>query len=239
MVVPWRLIPCLHASGRTQMAIDQALLEQHRLGLSPPILRFYTWSPPAISLGYHQKHIPEHWYSLQWQGQPIEVVRRPSGGRAVLHQGDLTYALIVSDLRGTRAQVYAHLCEFLIQGMAQLGLDLTFGHGHRSYHHNANCFATATTADLVTSSGYKLIGSAQLYRDGCILQHGSIRLNPDPTLFETVFGQSLAEGDPTFATFGQSQAALIATVIHALSQAAQAVFAMQLVTDEAWEVPSV
>jgi lipoate---protein ligase len=229
---PWRFIPLIQASGQTQMAIDQRLLEQHRLGLSPPILRFYTWSPAAISLGYHQKQIPEHWHSLQWQGQPLDLVRRPSGGRAVLHQGDLTYALIVSNLRGTRTQVYLQLCEFLIQGMATIGIDLSFGQSQRNYQHNPNCFGTATTADLVTPSGYKLIGSAQLYRDGCILQHGSIRLTPDPALFETVFSQPLPAPDSTLAVLQRQQAELIPTLIETLSQAAQNVFSMQLVTDE-------
>lgn len=187
MTLVWRLIPLLEAHGNVQMAIDRWLLEQHQSG-HPPTLRFYTWSPPAISLGYHQHKYPEHWQHLIWQGQKVELVRRPTGGRAVLHQGDLTYAVIVSGLTGSRVQVYQKICEFLIQGWRSLGVELHYGTSGRGYIHNPNCFGTATGADLVLPNGSKLIGSAQLRRGGAILQHGSIRLQPDPKLFAEVFG---------------------------------------------------
>ncbi len=109
------------------MAIDHWLLEQHKLGLLPPTLRFYTWSAPAISLGYHQSNWPEYWQQLTWQGVPLELVRRPTGGRAVLHQGDLTYAVVTSGVCGSRVQVYQELCEFLIQGWRSLGVELHYG----------------------------------------------------------------------------------------------------------------
>ena len=188
MATTWRLIAPISASGSCQMAIDEWLLEQHRLGQGPPCLRFYTWQPIAISLGYHQRHYPAHWRNLQWHGQPIDLVRRPSGGRAVLHQGDLTYSLVISGQRGQRRDVYAHLCKFLVEGWRSLGISLQLGADKHSYRQASNCFSTATTADLVMDNGYKVIGSAQLYRDGCILQHGSMRLTPDPDLVEKVFG---------------------------------------------------
>ncbi|ARV59879.1 biotin--protein ligase [Nostocales cyanobacterium HT-58-2] len=184
----WRLIPLLEASGGVQMAIDRWLLEQHHSGKHPPTLRFYTWSPPAISLGYHQHKYPEHWQNLVWQGQKVDLVRRPTGGRAVLHQGDLTYAVVTSGLSGTRVQMYQKICEFLIQGWRSLGVELHYGSAGRGYIHNPNCFGTATGADLVLSDETKLIGSAQLRRGATILQHGSIRLQPDAKLFTQVFG---------------------------------------------------
>lgn len=187
----WRFIPLLEASGDVQMAIDRWLLEQHLSG-HPPALRFYTWSPPAISLGYHQHRYPEHWQHLVWQGQKVDLVRRPTGGRAVLHQGDLTYAVVTSGvtsgLVGTRVQVYEKICEFLIQGWRSLDIKLQYGTAGRGYIHNPNCFGTATGADLILPDGTKLIGSAQLRRGGAILQHGSIRLQPDAELFTQVFG---------------------------------------------------
>lgn len=187
----WRLISPMEAAGLTHMAIDEWLLEQHRQGYSPPCLRFYTWNPTAISLGYHQHQYPQHWHTLEWQGQSIDLVKRPSGGRAVLHQGDLTYSLITSGYRGQRRNVYAHLCQFLVDGWHSLGIDLCLGSDKHSYQRSANCFGTSTAADLVMINGYKLIGSAQLYRDSCILQHGSMRLAPDPSLFKKVFGTSI------------------------------------------------
>lgn len=195
MATTWRLIAPISASGASQMAIDEWLLEQHRLGQSPPCLRFYTWQPIAISLGYHQRHYPPHWHNLQWHGQPIDLVRRPSGGRAVLHQGDLTYSLIISGQQGRRRDIYAHLCKFLVEGWYSLGITLQLGADKNSYRQASNCFDTATTADLVLDNGYKVIGSAQLYRDGCVLQHGSMRLAPDPDLVEKVFGIPSASPD--------------------------------------------
>lgn len=173
------------------MAIDTWLLEQHRLGLHPPTLRFYYWSPVAISLGYHQSSYPERWQQLVWDDKPVDLVRRPSGGRAVLHQGDLTYSVIASGFAGTRMQVYQAICEFLIRGWQTLGVELTYGEAGRGYIHNPNCFGTATGADLVTPAGVKLVGSAQLRRGAAFLQHGSIRLTTEPELFRQVFGVEL------------------------------------------------
>lgn len=186
----WRLMPVMNGPGAMHMAIDEWLLDQHRLGKSPSVLRFYTWTPSAISLGYHQKRWPEHWNELTWNGQPIELVCRPSGGRAVLHHGDLTYAIITSELTGSRMKVYKALCQFLIEGWRSLGMPLRCGSGGRGYIHNPNCFGTATTADLITEKGIKFIGSAQLRRGQAILQHGSMQLCPDPGLWQQVFGVS-------------------------------------------------
>jgi lipoate-protein ligase A len=170
------------------MVIDAWLLEQHRLGIHPPSLRFYRWSPPAISLGYHQRRYPDFWQDLTWQGQPIDLVRRPTGGRAVLHDGDLTYSVVTSGLTGNVNQVYERICQFLIEGWRSLGVELHYGLAGRSYFNSANCFATATNADLVDSWGHKFIGSAQLQQDSCILQQGSLLLDRNPDLFEKVFG---------------------------------------------------
>lgn len=221
MTRTWRLIAPFEASGVLQMAIDEWLLEQHRLGNGLPCLRFYTWSPIAISLGYHQRHYPEHWRTMRWQGQSIDLVRRPSGGRAVLHQGDLTYSLITSGYHGRRRDIYAELCHFLLEGWQSLGVSLHLGADQRSYQRSANCFGTATAADLIMDTGYKMIGSAQLYRDGCILQHGSIRLAPDPDLTAAVFGTPIIPPD-ILRTIEP------AAVIAALTAAAQQSFDISL-----------
>ncbi|MBW4561121.1 MAG: lipoate--protein ligase family protein [Mojavia pulchra JT2-VF2] len=218
----WRLIPLLEAAGNLQMAIDRWLLEQHQLGKQPPTLRFYTWSPPAISLGYHQRQYPEYWQNIIWQGQKLDVVRRPSGGRAVLHQGDLTYAVVTSGLNGNRFQVYEKICEFLIEGWRSLGVKLSYGTTGRGYIHNPNCFGTSTGADLVLSNGAKFIGSAQMRRSGTILQHGSIRLQPDTELFARVFGAE------SFPNLQLAQNLSVEEIITALVIAASNCFAMQI-----------
>ncbi len=183
----WRLIPYLEAPGALHMALDSWLLDQHQHHGHPPTLRFYSWSPVALSLGVSQRHhYPEHWQRLTWRGQPLDLVQRPTGGRGVLHQGDLTYALVTT-APGPRRQVYQHLCQFLMEGWAQLGIPLHLGAPNRDYRRSANCFSQATAADLVTSQGHKLIGSAQLRRGPAVLQHGSMQLAPDPDLWVQVF----------------------------------------------------
>lgn len=213
-----------------QMVIDTWLLEQHRSRLHPPTLRFYTWSPAAISLGYHQRHYPEAWQSLTWNGAAIDLVRRPSGGRAVLHQGDLTYAVIASGLGQNRMQAYQTICKFLIQGWKQLGIELHYGEAGRGYIHNPNCFGTATGADLVTSEGIKLIGSAQLRRDEVILQHGSIQIEPDANLFEQVFGQKLARLE-----LGIPINTIVDTLINAAKDCFGINFLIQPLTELEWD----
>jgi lipoate---protein ligase len=185
----WRSIPFLQGSGSLQMAIDHWLFEQCYKGLQPPTLRFYTWSPAAISLGHHQRQWPNHWHGLQYGHPPLEIVRRPTGGRAVLHAGDLTYSIILTHQSGHRHETYKYICGFLIQGLKSLGLDLHFGLVDRGYQRQVNCFKSATGADLIGPNGEKLIGSAQVWREHTVLQHGSIQLNPDWTLYKQVFGE--------------------------------------------------
>jgi lipoate-protein ligase A len=185
----WRLLPLMSASGEVQMAIDLWLLQQHKQKQHPPTLRFYTWSEATISVGYHQKNYPSYWHELTWQGKPLQIVRRPTGGRAVLHQGDLTYAVIVSFERGKRLEVYQHICQFLMTGWRSLGLHLFYGKDTSSYRDQDNCFATATSADLITATGAKVIGSAQLRQGKAILQHGSMAIATEPELYTQIFAQ--------------------------------------------------
>jgi lipoate-protein ligase A len=240
----WRFIPLLKASGNLQMAIDAWLLTQHSQGKHPPTLRFYTWEPVAISLGYHQRHWPPTWQNLTWRGKPVELVRRPTGGRAVLHQGDLTYGVVTSGLSQRRLEAYQSLCQFLIVGWRTLGFELDYGSAGRGYIHNPNCFATATGADLILSDGYKLIGSAQLRRNGAILQQGSMRLEPDAELHQQVFGveclPSIVQRFNLGSSSADSQLSSIENrIIEALIQAAchcfQIEFKTEPLSDDEWQ----
>jgi lipoate---protein ligase len=232
----WRYIPPIEASGAMQMAIDRYLLEQHRQGKQPPTLRLYTWQPAAISLGYHQQEYPHSWHDLTWQGKPLEIIRRPTGGRAVLHQGDLTYAIVTSIPPGKRLAVYQQICQFLITGWRSLGVNLDYGTATKEYVQHQNCFATATGADLITNAGNKVIGSAQLRRGKTVLQHGSMILNTDRQLyrqvFETDLKQNLSEAvaqqkDRLTIDFQGDLTAKI--IIESLVQAAIAIFKIDLV----------
>lgn len=190
----WQLIPYSNASGVEQMAMDEFLLNQHCQSDRPiSTLRFYSWTPTAISLGHHQ--VPEEWQKIS-QDLGIDIVHRPSGGRAVLHKGDLTYSVITSVGDRRRQEVYNHICEFLISGFADLGISLNYGNSGKGYIHNPSCFATATNADLVTEQGLKLIGSAQVYRQNLngqksVLQHGSIQIECDRPLLKRIFQSEL------------------------------------------------
>lgn len=197
MSEPWRLLPSISASGEVQMAIDRWLLQKHKQG-HPPTLRFYTWKQATISLGYHQKDYPEFWHHLTWQGKPLSIVRRPTGGRAVLHQGDLSYAVIASFERAKKKEVYRQLCQFLIQGWRSLGLELFYGNDTIAYTRQDNCFATATNADLITATGVKAIGSAQLRQGKAILQHGSMTISNEPELYQKVFAQPAPQAIENF-----------------------------------------
>ena len=225
----WRLIPLMEESGTMQMAIDAWLLNQHQQRKHPPTLRFYTWHPGAISLGYHQKDYPLAWEQLTWQGKPLDIVRRPTGGRAVLHQGDLTYAVVTSTLPGKRLEVYRQICQFLIGGWRSLGVELDYGTATKGYLYNHNCFATATGADLITVKGDKAIGSSQLRRKKAILQHGSMRLSTDVNLFQTIFNEPA--GNNLLDLIPQSNNTSIVKIIEALTEAAIACFKIDLIEE--------
>ncbi|MDJ0844270.1 lipoate--protein ligase family protein [Crocosphaera sp.] len=233
----WRLIPPIEASGKVQMAIDRWLFEQHENGLILPSLRFYTWSKPTISLGYLQKKYPQHWHSLIWKQEPLDLVIRPTGGRAVLHQDDLTYMIVMSlDNRKTLA-IYQDICTFLIQGWKALGISLQYGTAKRGYIHNSSCFNTATMADLITADGSKLIGSAQRRGKQSILQHGSMVLSTDKQLFETIFNQvapwNLNLREQLSSNYSRGD------IIEILTQAAKKHFKIELITqplsEEEWQ----
>jgi lipoate-protein ligase A len=224
----WRLIPYAETSGKLHMELDNFLLDRHSQDpQSPSILRFYRWNPPAISLGFHQKQYPDRWNAIAQQHH-LDIVSRPSGGRAVLHKGDLTYAVITrvneECKKRSHREVYEYICEFLIKGFAELGINLTYGQSGRGYIHNPSCFSTATNADLVIADGRKLIGSAQVYRHNCdhssILQHGSIAISPDYQLLTELFQTEVPVVGYQELVPNQQQD-LVANLIKVLSESAR------------------
>lgn len=203
------------------MAIDYWCWQRHLMGDGPPVLRFYQWTPAALSLGYHQKEIPSQWRSLL-ACEGVDLVRRPTGGRAVLHGGDLTYGLIYTCPLPQRRDSYCHICGWLRRVWGDRGVPLYFGQGDRSYAQQDSCFASATKADLVTETGIKVIGSAQLRRGSVVLQHGSIldgHRSPG-ALYESLFGERF----PAVPPLGDRYA-----LMQQLSAQAEAYFGMELV----------
>jgi lipoate-protein ligase A len=138
---------------------------------------------------------------------------------------------------GKRLEVYKQICQFLIEGWRSLGVELSYGTAAKEYMNDSNCFATATGADLVTSTGAKAIGSAQLRRGKAILQHGSMMLSTDRALFEKVFAQP-APGNLQ-QLFVHKDNNPIATLVEALSEAARTCFEIKLqersLSDAEWQ----
>ncbi|MNK62428.1 Octanoyltransferase LipM [compost metagenome] len=192
---PWRLLPDTVGDAAWNMALDEALLESHRLGLTPPTLRFYSWEPAALSLGYAQPLGDVNLDACQKAG--IAVVRRSTGGRAVLHQGEFTYAVIASEgFPASVAGTYRMITEVLAQAIARLGVPADIAPGKLSRAGSASCFQSATQADLV-ALGRKLVGSAQTRRDGAFLQHGSLMLTQQPEEIRAYLHRPTEGGDAT------------------------------------------
>ena len=163
-------------------------------------LRFYHWEGNWISLGYHQKVIPPHWEKLIEDGV-IKVVRRPSGGGAVLHSGGITYALTFKK-PSYKIFSYEIVNNWLIKSFNELGLHLKRGHIRKSLI-KENCFGSSYVSDLVDQYGFKRIGSAQYRKKGAFLQHGEIQLNPPSNLWIKLFGQEAPKSIDLNLTHGE------------------------------------
>lgn len=177
----WRLILDGEADGATNMAVDEAILASVREGLSPPTLRFYAWVPPCLSLGRSQPLADVDLAACRSAG--VDVVRRPTGGRAILHTDELTYsaALLESDPRseGGVLESYRRLSEGLLSGLELLGIEATQAAGSKpATDPGAVCFEVPSAYEIV-AGGRKLIGSAQWRSKGGMLQHGSLPLRGD------------------------------------------------------------
>ena len=176
----------LKLTGPEQMAIDLFLLEKSFTEESFHMaLRFYTWDGDWLSIGKNQKELPLIWLKLLKQ-KKLKIVRRPSGGKAVLHSKGLTYALIWKYPPKNKKESYLKTTQWLKDGFKKAGLELFFGNQPVTIS-NSNCFASSTLADLVDKDKNKHIGSAQYWKKGHLLQHGEILIEPSKKLWEKVF----------------------------------------------------
>ncbi|MEX2582868.1 MAG: biotin/lipoate A/B protein ligase family protein [Gemmatimonadota bacterium] len=173
----WRLVRTEPGDGAYNMAVDEMLADAVRAGAQPS-LRLYSWEPPAVSLGRNQPASRE--YDRQaLRAAGIDLVRRPTGGRAVLHDAELTYS-VAAPARwfGSARRAYRRINEVLVVAVERLG---AFAAVHPAVEtasaklDNAPCFAEPAAGEVV-AGGRKLIGSAQLCEGGVLLQHGSIPL---------------------------------------------------------------
>jgi lipoate-protein ligase A len=189
----WRLVDDLDRArdAAAQMAADEALLDEVAAGAAPA-LRLYRWSPPAMSLGRFQPDADVDTDACARLG--VEVVRRPTGGMALLHGGDLTYAVAMPRPEGPEGgvdPVYRHLAGGLIAGLARLGVAAAVA--RHDGPAGPVCFAGQQGADLRVGDR-KLCGSAQVRRAGAVLQHGSVLLERLP--FDETHLLALRPGAP-------------------------------------------
>jgi lipoate-protein ligase A len=184
----WRLIVDGALPGARNMARDMAMLEAVSEGLAPPTLRLYGWNPPCLTLGRHQGVEAADLEFCRREG--IDVVRRPTGGRALLHHLELTYAVIAPLGRGPMPRAlqdaYRLICGALVRAMRAIGVDATRTAGEvnvllPSPRSAIPCFKAPAGGEVVVGDR-KLIGSAMRSHAGTILQHGSIVLEWDGRL---------------------------------------------------------
>ncbi|MCC7119692.1 MAG: lipoate--protein ligase family protein, partial [Anaerolineales bacterium] len=182
----WRLIHTSPASGTWNMAADEAILEHVQRGETLPTLRLYSWNPACLSLGQAQPFKDVDGERLQARGW--DVVRRLTGGRAILHTDELTYAVSGKTeepiLAGGVLESYNRLAQALLYAIRELGLPVEMKEresaGHASSATNPVCFEVPSTYEI-TVNEKKLIGSAQARKKEGVLQHGSLPLFGDLT----------------------------------------------------------
>ena len=174
---PYRFVDTGIQNAAMNMAIDEAIHLHHLKGVVPPTLRVFRWSVPAISLGRFQD-VEREINLEQCEQRGVAIVRRPTGGRAVYHRDEFTYSIVIGKRYGVPSGVvaaYAFLAHGLMAALHSLGVEAEMSDEHVSKNPSAACFASSTQADL-TSRGYKLIGSAQVWKDDALLQQGSLPL---------------------------------------------------------------
>jgi lipoyl(octanoyl) transferase len=181
---PYRFINTGILDAALNMAIDEAMLIHHLKGEVGPTLRVFRWSQPSISLGRFQNVEREIEQEIGQQ-RGVALVHRPTGGRAVYHRDEFTYSIVLSKRYGVPSGViaaYTYLAQGLLTALRLLGIEAEISDERVHKHPSAACFASSTQADL-TSGGFKLVGSAQVWKEDALLQQGSLPLDDRATEF--------------------------------------------------------
>ncbi len=159
----WRLIKSIADNGARQMAIDEAILTARIKGKVPNTLRFFTWKPPCVTIGFFQD-LEDEVNLIKTRSMGIDVVRRYTGGGAVLHEHELTYSLTISekDVSSDIVESYKDICGGIIEALLSLGIKAEF----------------KPINDIIVGNK-KISGNAQTRKSGVVLQHGTILLDLD------------------------------------------------------------
>jgi len=201
----WRLIKDNYHTGFMNMAIDEAIMIAHREGLVPPTIRFYQWSPPAVSLGYFQDLKKEIDIDV-CKNLGIDIVRRPTGGKAVLHDKELTYSFIIREshplVNNSILETYKKISGGMIRGLSYLGIKAELvplreklkstpsrNEAKSKISHldfKSICFSVPSQYE-VQVEGEKIVGSAQVRKREIVLQHGSLLIELEKDKLFSVF----------------------------------------------------
>lgn len=175
---PYRFVNTGCQDAALNMAIDEAILTHYLNGKVAPTLRVFRWTQPSISLGRFQSIEREIEQAL-CESRGVKLVRRPTGGRAVYHRDEFTYSIVIGKREGIPSGViaaYAYLSQGLLAALRSLGIQAEISDERVNKHPSAACFASSTQADL-TSGGFKLVGSAQVWKEDALLQQGSLPMD--------------------------------------------------------------
>lgn len=178
----WRVIKNKAYDGAMNMAIDEAITISYKEGKCKPTLRFYTWNPNCLTMGYFQK-LKKDVDEDKCKELDIDYVRRATGGRAVLHQNELTYSVVVGEdnklMDKSINNSYKFISEGIVNGLKLEGIEVdNLSKGERINREKLSsaCFNSHASYEI-TINNKKVVGSAQHRNDGVILQHGSIVLD--------------------------------------------------------------
>jgi lipoate-protein ligase A len=176
---PFRLILDEPGDGQLNMAVDESLMESVGKGEGPATVRLYGFAPPALSFGRFQRIRDKiRWQMVREQG--ITVVRRPTGGQAVLHDQELTYSVVLGKDHlqpFQKREIYRFIAELLLEGLMCLGVQGRSSRKRSGDLHNPDCFRSTGEYEIASCAAKKLIGSAQVVNRRASLQHGAIPLD--------------------------------------------------------------
>lgn len=186
-------------NGIKNMQIDSEILEESISNkVAEPIVRFYAWSPACVSLGRNQKE--EHVNTEYCKTHNIDIVRRVTGGRGLLHDDEVTYSFVCpfDYLIGGESIIksYKEISSAIILGFKKLGIELDFGGKKKINNSFDYCMALSTGADLCYEDK-KLIGSAQFRKQNYLLQHGSVLFSYKKAVVDTIFNETTPENTIT------------------------------------------
>lgn len=174
----WQLLDTGARDGAWNMACDVALMDRARR-LGEAVFRVYAWQRPTLSFGRHEA-ARQHYDAAAISAAGVDLVRRPTGGRALLHHREVTYSITAPlDERVPLTESVRHFNQLLLRALHLLGVPAVEAAEPRAMRPEGSaCFAVPSAGEL-TLHGRKLVGSAQVRRDGALLQHGSILLDDD------------------------------------------------------------